>query len=97
MGLLALKTLAKRKLQKGEVQKWTKCWYAPVDTPEEVLLSLRFTLSLPVTAAVSPSHSELLWLVCDAAEKYKPLSKEELSLVARRAEGLDPLFVTPKK
>jgi aryl-alcohol dehydrogenase-like predicted oxidoreductase len=60
VAILALKTLAKRKLKEGEERKWTKCWYAPVDSSDEALLAVRFTLSLPVTAAVSPGHVELL-------------------------------------
>lgn len=92
VAVLALKALAKRRLKEGEQRKWPKCWYAPVENPEEASLALRFTLSLPVTAAVSPSHAELLWWACDAAERFKPLSKEEAALVAERSKGLTPIF-----
>jgi aryl-alcohol dehydrogenase-like predicted oxidoreductase len=64
--ILALKALAKRPLRKGEQKKWPKCWYVPIDTLPEAMTALAFTLSRPVTAAVSPSHAELLWLACDA-------------------------------
>ena len=90
--ILALKSLAKRKWREGEERKWPKCWYAPVDGPDEALMALRFTLSLPTTAAVSPSHAELLWWACDAAEQYAPLSDEEARMVAERSEGLEPIF-----
>jgi aryl-alcohol dehydrogenase-like predicted oxidoreductase len=92
VGILALKTLAKRKWKEGEERKWSKTWYSPVDTFEEASLALRFTLSKPITAAVSPSHAELLWWACDAADQFKPLSEEEAAQVARRSEGLDPIF-----
>jgi len=92
LGILALKTLAKRRWKEGEERKWPKCWYAPVEGPEEASLALRFTLSLPITAVVSPSHAELLWWACDAAEQFKPLSREETLQVAKRSEGLDPIF-----
>jgi predicted aldo/keto reductase-like oxidoreductase len=92
MGILALKALAKRRWKDGEERKWPKCWYAPVDTPEEASLALRFTLSLPVTAAVSPSHAELLWWECDAAESFKQLTKEEAAQVAEKSKALDPIF-----
>jgi len=92
VALLALKALAKRKWKEGEERKWSKCWYAPVDTPEEASLALRFTLSLPITAAVSPSHAELLWWAYEAAEKLKPLSKEEAALLSKRSKDLDPIF-----
>lgn len=92
VGILALKSLAKRKWKDGETRRWPKCWYAPVDTPEEASMAFRFTLSLPVTAAVSPSHAELLWWECDAAESFKPLTKEEGAQVAEKGKGLDPIF-----
>ncbi len=93
VAMLALKALAKRKRKEGEREKtWPKCWYTPVESPEEASLALRFTLSLPITAAVSPSHAELLWWACDAAEKFKPLSKDEAAQVAKKSEGLDPIF-----
>lgn len=92
VGMLALKALAKRKWKEGEKRKWPKCWYAPVETAEEASLGLRFTLSLPITAAVSPGHAELLWWACDAADELKPLSDNEAARVAERSKGLDPIF-----
>jgi aryl-alcohol dehydrogenase-like predicted oxidoreductase len=92
MGILALKALAKRPWRDGEEKKWPKCWYCPVDTPEEASLALRWTLSLPVTAAVSPSHAELLWLACDAADKLAPITKPESDSLARQAASLDTIF-----
>jgi predicted aldo/keto reductase-like oxidoreductase len=92
MGILALKSLAKRQWEEGEERAWPKCWYAPVETFEETSLALRFTLSKPITAAVSPSHAELLWWACDAADQFTPLSEEEAAEVARRSEGLVPIF-----
>ena len=91
---MALKSLAKEKWQEGEREQsqWPKCWYKPVETYEEATFALRFTLSQPITAAVSPSHAELLWLACDAAQDLTPLSEEEATLVAERSEGLAPIF-----
>lgn len=92
MGILALKTLAKRQWNDGEERKWPKCWYAPVDTFEEAKMAFRFTFSLPVTAGTSPGHAELLWWMCDAAEEFTPLTAEEEAEVARRSAGLKPIF-----
>ncbi len=91
-GVLALKALAKRKWKEDEERKWPKCWYAPVESPDEALLALRFVLSKPITAAVSPSHAEFLWWECDAADKFQPLSEEEAKQLAKQTEGLDPIF-----
>jgi len=91
-GVIALKALAQRNWQEGETRTWPKCWYKPVDTPEEAELALRFTLSKPVTAAVSPSHAELLWWECDAAENFTPLTPAEETRLRDVASGLDPIF-----
>jgi len=92
LGILALKALAKQKLEKNESRPWPKCWYVPVETFEEASLALRFTLSQPITAAVSPGHAELLWWACDVADQFEPLSAEEAGQVAKRSAGLTPLF-----
>jgi len=92
VGVLALKTLAKRKWKEDEQRKWTKTWYSPVDTFEEALMAVRFTLSKPITAGVSPGHAELLWWACDAADQFTPLSEEEADAIAARTEGLEPIF-----
>lgn len=92
LGILALKALAKRKWLENEDHKWKKAWYSPVDNFQEASLSLRFTLSRPVTAAVSPGHAELLWWACDVAEKFKPLTQAEELEVAQRSKGIDTIF-----
>lgn len=92
VGRLALKALARRPWGEGEERQWPKCWYRPVETFEEATLALRFTLSQPITAAVSPSHAELLWWACDAADSFKPLSPKEASEAAKRSEGIEPIF-----
>ena len=92
--MLALKALAKRRWEEAEQEgsQWPKCWYAPVQTYEEAKMALRFTLSMPITSAVSPSHADLLWWACDAAEELAPLSAAEADKVARLSEGLAPIF-----
>ena len=92
LGILALKALGKRKWQENEEHKWKKAWYSPVDSFEEASLALRFTLSQPVTAAVSPGHAELLWWACDVADKFTPLTQAEELEVARLSQGIDTIF-----
>jgi aryl-alcohol dehydrogenase-like predicted oxidoreductase len=92
MGILALKTLAKRRWKDGEERRWAKTWYSPVDTYDEAKMAVRFTFSRPITAGTSPGHEELLWWMCDAAEQFAPLTESEEAEVARRAEGLAPIF-----
>ena len=95
MGILALKALARRAAAKGEDKPWKKCWYVPVETPEEAALAFRFTLSLPVTAAVSPSHAELLQWTLDAAGAFTPLTPEEEDLLRQRSQTRSPVFPKP--
>jgi len=92
MGRLALKTLAKRKWKDGEEKQWPKCWYKPVDTFDEALKAVRFTLSLPVTAGVSPGHFELFRWMCDAAERLGPLPPAEEAALGAAAAELDVIF-----
>lgn len=92
MGILALKSLAKRRWKENEEQRWSKAWYSPVDTWEEAQLVYRFTLSQPLTAAASPGHEELLWWMCDIADNFTPLTEaEDAQFVEWRAD-LDVIF-----
>jgi predicted aldo/keto reductase-like oxidoreductase len=92
LGILALKSLAKRAWKEDEDRKWNKTWYSPVDTFEEADLALRFTLSKPVTAAVSPGHQEFLWWACDIADSYAPLTPEEDKMLKQKSRNLEPIF-----
>jgi predicted aldo/keto reductase-like oxidoreductase len=91
IGILALKAMAKGIWQSDEKGKWSKCWYAPLDSFEEASQALRFTLSLPVTSVVSPSHAELLWLACDIADNFKTITKEEKEILKNKSLSIDTL------
>lgn len=90
--VLALKALAERRWREGEVKTWAKTWYKPVETYEEAKRGLRFTLSQPVVAAVSPGHEELLWWACDAVDEFEPFSPEEMERIRLDAESVEPIF-----
>ena len=90
--ILALKALALRRWGADEERVWSKTWYRPVDGPEEAELGLRFTLSRPVVAAVSPSHVEHLRWACDAADRFVPLSADEEDAIRREAREMPPIF-----
>ena len=79
MGILALKSLAKRPWREDEEHKWEKCWYKPIDTAEEAKVALRFTLSKPITAAVPPGHIELFRLANKQLEILGDEIDKELS------------------
>ena len=95
MAILALKSLAKRRWRDGERETrkdLKKVWYHPVESYEEAELALRFTLSRPVTAAVSPGIADYLWWAIEAASKFTPLSDDEEKLVADRAKDQTAIF-----
>jgi len=95
VGVLALKTLAKTEWPEEQDREWPKCWYKPVDTPEEAAAAMRWALARPVTACVCPSHAELLWWMCDAAENLTPMSDAEEKSLAEASEGVEPIFPKP--
>ena len=92
LGILALKTMAKRKWKEGEERKWSKTWYSPVESAEEALSAVRFTFSRPITAGPTPGHAELMRWMCDGADQFTPLSEEEAAEIAERSIGLAPIF-----
>lgn len=96
MSVLALKALARQKWPKDapapERKQYLKCWYQPLTDLHEQELALRFTLSQPVTAAVSPGEEELFWRAVEIAAKFQPLSEEETQQLKTMAAKLDLLF-----
>lgn len=65
----------------------------PEDNYEEASLGLRFTLSLEgVTAAVSPSHAELLWLACAIVDNLTPITEEELFMLKEKSKHIDTII-----
>lgn len=98
MGILALKAMAKGPWEKGaDRSKYPKCWYEPLVTPEDIRMGLRFTLSHPVTAAVTPGESELFRIALDLRNDIKPLSKAEIAGIKTKAAAGVPLFVYEAK
>ncbi|HEX5414222.1 MAG TPA: aldo/keto reductase [Chloroflexota bacterium] len=94
-GCLALKGMARTKWPEGlgrDQRAWSKCWYEPITDPSLAELALRFTLSLPITAAVPPGHAELWELAHRVAADPQPLSPEEESRLRATASQTEPLF-----
>jgi predicted aldo/keto reductase-like oxidoreductase len=97
LGILALKALARTSWKPGETRTGCiKCWYEPILDPAEQALSLRFTLSRPVTAAVPPGDPTLFRRAVALAGKFSPLTMNEEAELKRRAEGLAPIFSAKK-
>lgn len=93
MGILALKAMAKRPWPKDANRKaHPGCWYEPMTDPDEALMGLRFTLSHPVTAALTPTDEGYLKLALKLAPRVTPLQPEEIVAIKQKAMATAPLF-----
>ena len=93
MGILALKAMAKGPWPQGaDRSKYSKCWYEPLTSAEDIRMGLRFTLSHPVTAAVTPGEAELFKIALSVSDKLSPLKKAEINLIKARGAAGNPLF-----
>jgi predicted aldo/keto reductase-like oxidoreductase len=100
MGLLALKSMAKtgwpESMRKNH--PYPKCWYEPLTNPELINLALRFTLSEPVTALLTPGEETLFRIALDFIEQgFSPLTASERANLQKIAQSLSPLFNYDKK
>jgi len=89
---LALKALAWTPWPEGAERTYPKCWYEPIADKEKARLALRYTLSLPVVAAVPPGHWELFDLALDIATAYEPLEEGEMDELMTLIAGVTPVF-----
>ena len=93
MGILGLKAMAKRPWPKdADRSAHPGCWYEPMTDPEEALMGLRFTLSHPVTAALTPTDEGCLKLALKLGPKVTPPQSEEITAIKQKALATAPLF-----
>jgi len=91
MARLALKALAQGKLAEGEEKVYHKCWYKPIDDPQLADLALRFSLTQPITAAVTPGEAPLVRMAMDIGEKFTPITDGEIEELRLRAKENTPI------
>ncbi|MFH1615137.1 MAG: aldo/keto reductase [Planctomycetota bacterium] len=97
LGIIAIKAFAKRNWKdKAERTRCPNCWYCPVESYEEALLGLRFTLSLPVTAAIAPGHPTLLKWACRAAQNFEPVDINTYKELLQENSDFEPIFPQKK-
>jgi len=93
MGILALKSMAKGPWPEGaDRSKYSKCWYEPLISPEDIKMGLRFTLSHPITAAVPPGEAELFKIALSLKDDLKPLTETEIKTIKEKSATGVPLF-----
>lgn len=92
---LALKTGARQKWPKDDPlrNKYAKCWYQPLTDPRELELSIRFSLSQPIAAAVPPGDESMFRLFLDTAMGFSPIRADEEKELMTLAERLNPIFI----
>jgi predicted aldo/keto reductase-like oxidoreductase len=96
MGILALKAMAKGPWPEGaDRSKYSKCWYEPLISQEDIRMGLRFTLSHPVTAAVPPGEAELFRIALSVSDRLSPLTPTEVQSIKERGQKGNPLFKYP--
>jgi len=81
MGRLALKAMARSPWPEGmtrEQRPYPKCWYQPIEDERQAELAVRYTLSQPITAAIPPGHMELFRRALAIAEKFTPITPQEI-------------------
>ncbi len=96
MGILALKAMAKGPWPQGsDRSRYSKCWYEPLTSQEDIRTGLRFTLSHPVTAAVPPGEEALFRMALNVSDRITPLSEREVQSIKERGLKGNPLFTFP--
>jgi len=90
---LALKGMARRPWGENADRSIAQnTWYEPHTDPDEAELALRWTLSLPITAAIPPGDPDLFRLALDIGERYSPVTIAEREAIETRANLEKPLF-----
>ena len=77
IAVLALKSMADRRWEEGEIRTHKNCWYKPITDPKLINLSIKFTLSKNVTSLLPPGDKDLFKKALELAKNYSELSNEE--------------------
>jgi len=92
MGILALKALAFTGIPERTKKPYDKLWYIPIEDEKVANLSVRFTLSQGVTAAIPPGDPGFWDIALDIAQNYKPVTNDEIAELEKISTGVAPLF-----
>lgn len=98
MARLALKAMAREPWASKEDpgrKAHPNCWYRPLTDPREAELALRYTLSLPVTAALPPGDPALFRMALDIASSFRPITEDETRELRGMLASAEPIFRCP--
>jgi aryl-alcohol dehydrogenase-like predicted oxidoreductase len=91
VGVMAIKSIAKRAWEKPRGLRSYQTWYEPFDSPGEIEKSLWYTLSQDITGAVMSGDLKLWLMIIDAAQRFRPLTTREQQGYVSRAAQYQPL------
>lgn len=92
MGILALKGLALGRIPKGMPKPYEKAWYLPIEDETISDLSLRFTYSQGVTAAIPPGEYKFWDKAVNIALNINDISEDEIAQLRQASDEAIPLF-----
>jgi predicted aldo/keto reductase-like oxidoreductase len=92
MGILALKALALTIIPEGQPKPYEKMWYIPIEDNELASLSLRYTMSLGVTATIPPGDVRFWEKAVMIAQGDLSITEEEIKLLDEKTKNIKPLF-----
>ena len=92
MGILALKAMALTTIPEGTEKPYAKCWYVPIEDENLSSLSLRYTLSMDVTAAIPPGEYPFWTRAVSIVQGGTGISDEEKKELMTYLPGVNPLF-----
>jgi predicted aldo/keto reductase-like oxidoreductase len=91
LAVLALKGMAHTTRPK-DYKEYPKTWYKPVEDKELAQLALRYTLSQPVTTALTPGHMNFLRCAMEVGQNFTPITEDEINILKEKSQGTEPLF-----
>lgn len=95
MARLALKAMARGKWSDDDPTRpdHPNLWYEPETNERAQALALRYTLNLPVTAALPPGEGRFLLRALDIIEENPaPLTPQEEAELKSLTSGVEPIF-----
>ena len=90
VGVMAIKSISQRPW--GEQARTNTTWYQPFVDPDAIQTAVNFALSQPVTGVCTAGDVNLLPLVLQACERFKPQSMEEQQDLVQSGSQYEPLF-----
>ena len=93
MGILALKSMALKRINEGEELLFKNVWYRPIVDEEIMELALKYTLSKNVTAAIPPGQYTLFLKALEFIGDFNPITQMETSQLLGLAKETRPVFM----